>query len=241
MYRCALFKGDFSKGCPVWQPKKLKWVICNVSLLNDLIVWVKNKTLTKKRWSEHHTILTTQNIKNECCLLSISRKKTTFLWVLLELGWLQSAPSGSGSVFAIICHMATVLWVQTEMCNGSVHFNSTVFHLCSPLAQFHYPQGIQGVMASRARNPDGHFKFFAQTFAVIVQELCVTVWIDERENTGKMYSKLQPSLLMPLCSFKLYIYSDFWIWKRSLLRTFEDLNTHLNRFISNWFDSWESK
>lgn len=87
MYRCALFKGDFSKGCPVWQPKKLKWVICNVSLLNDLIVWVKNKTLTEKRWSEHHTILTTQNIKNECCLLSISRGKKHlslgFIWTWL--------------------------------------------------------------------------------------------------------------------------------------------------------------
>lgn len=66
-------------------------------------------------------------------------------------------------MFAIICHMATVLWVQTEMCNGSLHSNSTVFHLRSPLAQFHYPQGIQGVMVSRARNPVGHFKFFAQT------------------------------------------------------------------------------
>lgn len=85
-------------------------------------------------------------------------------------------------MFAIICHMATVLWVQTEMCNGSVHFNSTVFHLRSPLAQFHYPQGIQGVMASRARNLDGHFKFFAQTFAVIAHELCVTIWIDGTEH-----------------------------------------------------------
>lgn len=37
-------------------------------------------------------------------------------------------------------------------------------------------------MASRARNPDGHFKFFAQTFAVIAQELCVTIWIDGGEH-----------------------------------------------------------
>lgn len=121
-------------------------------------------------------------------------------------------------MFAIICHMATVLWVQTEMCNGSVHFNSTVFHLCSPLAQFHYPQGIQGVMASRARNPDGHFKFFAQTFAVIAQELCVTIWLDggEHRNDIQQTADKPPS--------------DFWISKRSLLRTFEDLNTHLSCF-----------
>lgn len=140
-------------------------------------------------------------------------------------------------MFAIICHMATVLWVQTEMCNGSVHFNSTVFHLRSPLAQFHYPQGIQGVMASRARNPDGHFKFFAQTFAVIVQELCVTVWIDETEHRKNVQQTAAKSADAPLLLFKLYIYSDFWISKRSLLPTFEDLNTHLNRFISNWLDS----
>lgn len=84
-------------------------------------------------------------------------------------------------MFAIICHMAAVLWVQAEMCDGSVHFNSTLLHLCSPSAHFHYPQGIQGVMASRASGPPGHFKFSAQTFAVIVQELCGTVWIDETE------------------------------------------------------------
>lgn len=135
--------------------------------------------------------------------------------------------------------MATVLWVQTEMCNGSVHFNSTVFHLCSPLAQFHYPQGIQGVMASRARNPDGHFKFYAQTFAVIVQELCVTVCIDETEHRNDVQQTAVKSADAPL--FLLSCTSDFWIWKRSLLRTFEDLNTHLNPFISNWFDSCESK
>lgn len=93
-------------------------------------------------------------------------------------------------MFAIICHMATVLWVQTEMCNGSVHSNSTVFHLRSPLAQFHYPQGIQGVMASRARNPVGHFKFFAQTFLVIVQELRVSVWTDGTEYWKDLYSEL---------------------------------------------------
>lgn len=69
-----------------------------------------------------------------------------------ESSSVYSSPSSSGSVFAIICHMATVLWVQTEICDGSVHSNSTVFHLHSPLAQFHYLQGIQGVMASRATN-----------------------------------------------------------------------------------------
>lgn len=134
-------------------------------------------------------------------------------------------------MFAIICHMATVLWVQTEMCNGSVHFNSTVFHLCSPLAHFHYPQGIQRVIASRARNPDGHFKFFAQTFAVIVQEVCVTVWIDEAEHRKDVQQSAAKSAGAPLFPFKLYIYSDCWMWKRSLLRTFEDLNTHLNHFV----------
>lgn len=60
--------------------------------------------------------------------------------------------NGSGSVFAIICHMATVLWVQTEICNGSVHPNSRVFHLHSSLAQLHYLQGIQRVMVCQGAN-----------------------------------------------------------------------------------------
>lgn len=57
-----------------------------------------------------------------------------------------------------------------------------------PLAQFHYPQGIQEVMASRARNPVGHFKFFAQTFVVIVQELRGSVRRDETESWKELYS-----------------------------------------------------
>lgn len=53
-------------------------------------------------------------------------------------------------------------------------------------------------MASRARNPDGHFKFFAQTFAVIVQELCVTVWIDEREHRKDVQQTAAKSADAPL-------------------------------------------
>ena len=95
--------------------------------------------------------------------------------LVFDYNLLRVTPS---SVFAIICHMATVLWVQTEMCNGSVHSNSTVFHLRSPLAQFHYPQGIQGVMASRARNPAGHFKFFCSE---LLFRNCVSISV-RREN-----------------------------------------------------------
>lgn len=76
-------------------------------------------------------------------------------------------PRCSGScVFAIICHMATVLWVQAEMCDGSVHSlaphhrHLPVAALPSPSAHFHYPGGIQGVMASRAAVPAS----WAQTF-----------------------------------------------------------------------------
>lgn len=62
-------------------------------------------------------------------------------------------------------------------------------------------------MASRATGPRGHFKFSAQTFAVIVQELCGTVWIDETEP-GEMYSKPPPRpprllLLLPPPPFLL--------------------------------------
>lgn len=64
-------------------------------------------------------------------------------------------------VFAIICHMATVLWVQAEMCDGSVHSLPPlpVAALPSPPAHFHYPGGIQGVMASRAADSAGRFNF----------------------------------------------------------------------------------
>lgn len=92
-------------------------------------------------------------------------------------------------MFAIICHMATVLWVQTEMCDGSLHSNCTVFHLHSPLAHFHYPQGIQEVMASRARDSAGHFNFFAKTFSVIAQELHESV-LGGRDRILEQFARL---------------------------------------------------
>lgn len=52
-------------------------------------------------------------------------------------------------------------------------------------------------MASRARNLDGHFKFFAQTFAVIAQELCVAIWIDGTEHR----SDVQQTAAEPVLSF----------------------------------------
>lgn len=52
-------------------------------------------------------------------------------------------------------------------------------------------------MASRARNPDGHFKFFGQTFAVIVQELCVTVWINEGEHRNNVQQSAAKSADVP--------------------------------------------
>lgn len=64
--------------------------------------------------------------------------------------------------------MATVLWVQAEMCDGSVHSlpplptaaaPAPVAALPSPPAHFHYPGGIQGVMASRAGDSAGRFNF----------------------------------------------------------------------------------
>lgn len=84
--------------------------------------------------------------------------RSSFKWTGLDRN-LPSCCSGS-CVFAIICHMATVLWVQAEMCDGSVHSlaphrrrHLPVAALPSPPANFHYPGGIQGVMASRAAAP----------------------------------------------------------------------------------------
>lgn len=146
--------------------------------------------------------------------LNYNQKEETGLKIISS-EWLES-------VFAIICHMAAVLWVQAEMCDGSVRFNSTVFHLRSPLAQFHYPRGIQGVMASRARNPGCHFKFFAQAFLVIVQELRGSVWKD-------LYSDLY--LLTSLRSFLSCTSILIFGWCDLCAPPFDDLKTHLDHLI----------
>lgn len=126
-------------------------------------------------------------------------------------------------VFAIICHMATVLWVQTEMCDGSLHSDCTVFHLHSPLAHFHYPQGIQEVMASRARDSAGHFNFFAQTFSVIAQELRESV-LGGRDRILEQFARLTVAPFLHRCpSFKTVLLKLFGstMKTRSFTQTFE--------------------
>lgn len=126
-------------------------------------------------------------------------------------------------MFAIICHMATVLWVQTEMCDGSLHSNCTVFHLHSPLAHFHYPQGIQEVMASRARDSAGHFNFFAQTFSVIAQELRESVLGGRDRIRDRICTAYSSAFSHPCLSFKTVLLKLFGLTMktRPFTQTFE--------------------
>lgn len=197
-----------------------------IQLVSLKLCLTLRKVIFLKGQREANILVTSQLKHAQTSNCPRQEEKLTFL--VLYLSWTDCnlLPSGSGSMFAIICHMATVLWVQAEMCNGSVHSNSTVFHLRSPLAHFHYPRGIQEVMASRAETLLAISSSLLRPPRLLFRN-CVRLiecWKD-------LHGELQPHL--------------FWVSDRYMMwsprYTFEDLNTHLSRFISNWLDSWESK
>ena len=127
-------------------------------------------------------------IANTTCTVKTNNqeKKRKKMNLFFFYFYLNSADYNLLRVAQAPCLLSFVTWPQCygfkqkcamAQCTPTAQFSISTL----PLAQFHYPQGIQGVMASRARNPVGHFKFFAQTFLVIVQELRVSVWRDGTE------------------------------------------------------------
>lgn len=140
-----------------------------------------------------------------------------------------------------LCLLSFVTWPQCygfkqkcamAQCTPTAQFSISAL----PLAQFHYPHGIQGVMASRARNPVGHFKFFAQTcrsYCSGTVRKCSDRWARTLEPFVGQTVALSD---IPPILFKLYICFDFRISKLSDLWT-----TPLNRFTPNWRDGGKNE
>lgn len=137
---------------------------------------------TQKKVSKQHTLIFSSPYFT-------SPQRHVFVWWTFRM---NPADCSLLQVAQALCLLSFVTWLQ---CYGfkqkfaMVHSNSTVFHLRSTLAQFHYPQGIQGVMASRATNLLAISSSLPRPLLLLFKN-CVQVF-EETESHGQLQPYIQ--------------------------------------------------